>query len=139
MTLQGKLDYVLKYVRLGMDTYSAMIVAELTTEEIEDAEADKKFQGRVILAQKLEEMSLLETFDRIMGETAAENDSKDVKWKLKVLNARYGDNAARQASSGPDSKKKMNITISFDGTDATLENAENVEIYDPDDAPRAEV
>jgi hypothetical protein len=138
MTLKQKTDYVMRYVRLGMDTYSAMIVAEFTEEEIEAVEEDKRFQALMALQGKLEEKALLESFDAIMLKTIENGDSRDVRWKLGKLNPeRYGDSTSRMV--GGKKAKGVNIAITFDGADSSLEGADNVEVFGGDDAPRASV
>jgi len=123
MTLEDKKNYVKRYIRLGMDRASAMMVAELTFEEMEELDKDEVFNRQLDFQAKLEEKALLEKFDTAMNATVAAYDTKDVRWKLSKLNpARWGEGQKAGKTNNP-----LNIKINMSG--AKFDNgADNLEI-----------
>lgn len=125
MTLAEKKGFVLRYIRLGMDPLSSMIVAECTDEEIATLEADKDFTRDCDIAIKLEEAQLLEKFKSAMHANLSANDTRDTKWFLEKIDPKFGNGGAKVTGNG---KNKVNIQIDFGAPeDAGLED-DNVEV-----------
>lgn len=129
MVLSEKKAFVLKYIRLGMDALSAMICAECTDEEISSLDTDNDFQRQIKLVSKLEEMRMLEGFERARANNLSMNDTRDTRWMLEKINPdRFG--AGFKKSSG---KNVASIRIDF-GDSATVEmdGTDNVESFEGD-------
>lgn len=139
MTLEEKKGFVLRYIRLGMDPLSSMILAECRDDEIEKLEADKDFTRSCELALRLEEAQLLERFKSAMHNNLAKDDTRDAKWFLEKIDSRFGA-ASAKASIGA-GKSRVNIQIDFgtsangqDEDDSNVETFEGAPQVDPEHA-----
>lgn len=127
MTLTEKKSFVLRYIRLGMDPLSSMVCAECTDAEINSLEADEDFKRQTRLVTKLEEMRMLEGFEKARANNLALNDTRDTRWMLEKINpGRFG--AGFKKSGG---KNGVNIQIDF-GDGKSADENDNVESFEGD-------
>jgi hypothetical protein len=88
MTFEEKKQHIIRCVKLGMDNYSAMIIAECTQDEIDLFENDEVFSKRLAVEAKLEERDLLINMQKVMDINVPLGDSTEVRWKLEKINPR---------------------------------------------------
>lgn len=137
-TLESKKTIALQAVKLGMDEEKALLFAEIDEEEMDLVKADTFFVRRLAHCVVQEEHDLLEQFDDVMEESAKKGFSSDIRWKLGILNPkRYGTRPGDGAGDGDfdKGKKAMKFSFNFKEGTATLENADNVEVFEPKDEP----
>ena len=126
MTIEEKKGYVLKYIRLGMDLMSSMIVAECTDDEIAVLDEDAGFQRSAKLAVKIEEMQAMEAFHQTRKRLLAQDDTRDTRWWLSKVNpSQWGDGVIKVKGSG----SGLNIKINFGDASEANADADNVEEF----------
>lgn len=86
MELQDRKEHVLRSIQLGLDLYSACILAGCTEEETELLEADQEFNKRVLYERKKEELALLRDHSTARGIAAEKGNTKPIEWMLEKLN-----------------------------------------------------
>lgn len=124
MTLIEKKSFVLKYIRLGMDPFSSMICSECTDDEMASLEVDTDFQRQCRLVTKLEEMRMLEGFERARANNLAMDDTRDTRWMLEKLHPERFGSGFKKASG----KNGVNIQIDFGN--GALDEEDNVEVFE---------
>lgn len=91
MNLEEKKSHILRCIRLGMDLFSAALIAECTDEEVEKLEKDKKFMRRLKIENAIEEERLLNKHNVAIEEAVIRGNANSVQWKLERLNpGRWG-------------------------------------------------
>lgn len=86
MTLDDRKDHVLRFVKLGLDLYSSMLLSECTDEEIESLENDKSFLRDVEICNIIAEKELLEKYDIAMEIASSRGNTNPIQWRLSKLN-----------------------------------------------------
>ena len=125
MELKDKKNLTERFLRLGMDSYSSMIAAECTQDEIDMLNDDKDFMSRVMWVQKKEVSNLLERLQSVMTINQGRGISTEIRWLLgKMDSSRFGEGLKLNGASD---KKKFTITFETAGdTDDS-----NVEEFKP--------
>ncbi len=91
MKIAEKRDHILRCIRLGMDLFSAALIAECTDEELEKLEEDPKFNKRIKIEYAIEEERLLNKHNTAIEESVIKGNAHSVQWKLEKLNpGRWG-------------------------------------------------
>jgi hypothetical protein len=123
-----KKGITLKCIALGMSKERAYIYAEMSEDEVEEAKSDELYMRQLDHANVAEEFRLLKAFDNCLELTSNSGDSKDIKWKLAVINReRFGTQAPGSGGAGESQKKRFKMNIDFNKASVLLEE-ENVEI-----------
>lgn len=110
MKLEEKKDHILRCMRLGMDFFSASLVAECTEKELDILDNDKYFQRRLLIEHALEEERLLKKHNDAIEEAVIRGRANSIQWKLERLNPkRWGSKETTRSELEPD------ITINLIG------------------------
>jgi len=86
MTIEQKKEHVLRCVKLGMDSYSAYIVATCTVEEIALLDDDVYFQSLIEQQNKIAEYDLLKNHEVATRIAINRGNANPVQWRLEKLN-----------------------------------------------------
>lgn len=112
MKLDEKKDHILRCVRLGMDLFSAALIAECTDEELDVLEQDPVFQRRIKIETAIEEERLLNKHNAAIEEAVVRGKANPIQWKLEKLNPRrWG-----SKETGKSQRETENVTINLVGT-----------------------
>jgi hypothetical protein len=123
-----KKSITLKCIALGMSKERAFVYAEMSEDEVEEAKSDTLFMRQLNHENVAEEYRLLQRFEKCLDYTSSQNDSKDIKWKLGIINReKYGTQAAGSGTAGESQKKRFKMNIDFEKSSVLLEE-DNVEI-----------
>jgi len=91
VNIKQKKEHILRCIRLGMDLFSAALIAECTDEELETLENDPKFNKRIKIEYAIEEERLLNKHNTAIEEAVIKGNAHSVQWKLEKLNpGRWG-------------------------------------------------
>ena len=88
MNLVEKKEHILRCTRLGMDFFSAALIAECTEKELNVLDNDESFQRRLLIEHAIEEERLLEKHNSAMTLAADRGSATSIQWKLERLNPR---------------------------------------------------
>ena len=135
MELYQKKEHIYRCVTLGMDLYSAYLLAECTDAEIDLLNDDPDFQRRIAIKQKLEERNLLERFDTGMGIAVQKGNVNPVIWKLGILNPdRYNRSPGNKDQKPQDLKDAIVFESEYIcNTPEEIAGYDNVEIFGASD------
>lgn len=113
--VDAKQDFVIDFLRLGMDWKTALIAAELTDEQGDELLANDEFRARLnyCLAQK--EAQLLRRLEQASEKAVEKGDSKVIERQLAILRPdKYGAKASLQLSMpATNDDSNEGIVVSF--------------------------
>jgi len=85
LKFEEKKQLIHEFIRLGIDKYEAVLLAECTDDEIEELNNDVTFNKRVEFNRARKEADLLEMHDEAIRIAVDKGDSKPIQWRLEVL------------------------------------------------------
>ena len=111
--LQHRADFVIEFMKLGMDFTTATIAAECSPEMVKELEADTEFQQRKIYMLAKTEADLLKRLNKASEFAAIKGDTRSTERLLEILRPeRYAKKTKVTHDIDPkDAPKKF--TISF--------------------------
>ena len=119
-------QFIIEYVKLGMDFYGAAIAAECTQEYIDRLEADESLQQLLNFCLKQKEQELLQRLHKAADIAILKGDTRATERILEILNPeRYSKTTklAHQLGGGASGKGPKAMRIEFVGTDSDAEIA----------------
>lgn len=119
---ERKKNFILEYMKLGMDFYGAAVASECSPEFIAELEKDELFQQRAELEIKLKEKELLLRLHMAAERAERKGDTKGTERLLEILNGRYSKTtklAHQFGNDGNRSRAPKAIEIKFVESDGT--------------------
>ncbi len=104
-----RLDAVFRCIRVGMDPYASMLIAEFTDAEIERLDKDPWVQTRVRFEQQIKEKLLLDKLDEAMEINLRTGGTTEARWLLSRLNKQRWGNAIAEPT---DSEQLPALSVS---------------------------
>jgi hypothetical protein len=111
--MSSRADFILEFMRLGMDFGNACIATECTPEMIKQLEEDPEFQQRKKFVLAKLEGELLKRLNKASEFAALKGDTRCTERLLELINPkRYGKKATiALPSDGKDTPKEMRISF----------------------------
>ena len=119
-------QFIIEYVKLGMDFYGAAIAAECTQEYIDRLEADEDLQRLLSFVVKQKEQELLHRLHRAADIALLKGDTRSTERILEIINPeRYSKTTklAHQLGAGANGKAPRAMRIEFVGSESDAEIA----------------
>ena len=110
MNLEEKKAHILRCTKLGMDFFSAALIAECTDEELNVLDNDSIFNHRILIGNAIEEERLLNKHNSAMTVAADKGQAAPIQWKLERLNPRRW--GSKETGNNPNNG---NVTINLIG------------------------
>lgn len=88
-----RLDSVFRCIRVGMDPYASMLIAEFTDDEIALLDADPYVQTKIRFEQQYKEKVLLDKLHNAMDMNLRTGGTMEARWLLSRLNKTKWGNA----------------------------------------------
>lgn len=124
---EARADFLIDFIRLGMDWQTALVAAELTSEDGEALLEDKSFRDRLNYYVAKREAELLKALDTAAHAAAtAKGDVKGIERLLEILKPeKYSKKASLSLSSSPISTDETDkgFVIAFKKADKPSEQA----------------
>lgn len=95
MELDNKKNHIIRCIQLGMDVYSAEIIAQCTVEEMDQLSNDEDFNNQILFYQKYQEQELLQQHKEASLIAGLKGNTHGFEWMLEKINPdKFGRNGS---------------------------------------------
>lgn len=111
--MSNRADFILEFMKLGMDFGNACVATECTPEMVEQLEDDPEFQKRKKFVLAKVEGDLLRRLSKASEVAAIRGDTRSTERLLELINpSRYGKKATLTLpTNGKDAPREMRISF----------------------------